>query len=166
MYGKKINFVIFNFLDKLDDSEHFLKKVFWHVLYGKKTNFKIFSFLDKLDDSEHFLKKNFFLEHPLKKNFFWEHPLKKIFFSLPILLLLWVTSVFDPKNYPLRHLLQDVSETPPPRTNPVISEPVQCRVNNLPSQLIKTEPETSSQEQSDKTHHHSLKTCCNRNFIQ
>ena len=62
----------------------------------------------------------------LKKNFFGT-PFE-IFFSLPILLLLWVTSVFDPKNDLLRHLLQDVSKTPP-RTNPVISEPVQCRVN-------------------------------------
>ena len=36
------------------------------------------------------------------------------FFGTPILLLLWVTRVFDPKNDPLKHLLQDVSETPPP----------------------------------------------------
>ena len=55
-------------------------------------------------------QKKFFLEHPLKKKIFTT----KIFFGTPILLLLWVTSVFDPKNDPLRHLLQDVSETPPP----------------------------------------------------
>ena len=52
----------------------------------------------------------FFLEHPLKKKIFHYQN----FFGTPILLLLWVTSVFDPKNDPLRHILQDVSETPPP----------------------------------------------------
>ena len=67
LYGKKINFEIFNFLDKLDDSEHFLKKifflkilqVFWPILY-EKINFKIFSFLDQSDDSEHFFKGYYF----------------------------------------------------------------------------------------------------------
>ena len=67
MYGKKTNFKIFSFLDKLDDSEHFLKKnffleilqVFWPTLY-EKINFKIFSFLDQSDDSEHFFKGYYF----------------------------------------------------------------------------------------------------------
>ena len=56
-----------------------------------------------------FLEKFFFGTPFEKKKFHYQN-----FFGTPILLLLWVTRVFDPKNDPLKHLLQDVSKTPPP----------------------------------------------------
>ena len=74
-----------------------LRICFYHYIVGQKIFFIFF-------------EKNFFWNTLWKKYFFTT----KNFFSQPILLLLWVTSVFDPKNDPLRHLLQDVSETPPP----------------------------------------------------
>ena len=82
---KNLDFEIFNFLDKSDDFEHFLKNSIFEKFYKYfdplcigKVDFEIFNFLDKSDDFEHFFKILFLKKFTSVLNHFVLKKLTKI----------------------------------------------------------------------------------------